>query len=58
MDKINNEKAAGGVETIAAAGDDKQGNSNTRQTPRKAPQDDLLALSSNVRFLPNRNVRR
>ena len=40
MDKIKNEKAAGGVETIAAAGDDKQGNSNTRQTPRKAPQDD------------------
>ena len=40
MDNIENEKAAGGVETITAAGDDKQGNSNTRQIPQKAPQDD------------------
>jgi hypothetical protein len=55
MDKINNEKAAGGVETIAAAGDDKQGNSNTRQTPRKAPQDDS-SYSQRLRLLERLKV--
>ena len=56
MDIIENEKAAGGVETIAAANLYKHLNSNTLKTPQKAPQDDLLVLSSNVPFLPNRNV--
>lgn len=55
MDKINNEKAAGGVETIAAAGDDRQGNSNTRQTLQKAPQDDS-SHSQRLRLLERLKV--
>ena len=55
MDKINNEKAAGGVETIAAAGDDKQGNSNTHHTPRKALQDDS-SQSQRLRLLERLKV--
>ena len=55
MDKINNEKAAGGVETMTAAGDDKQGNSNTRHTLRKAPQDDS-SQSQRLRLLERLKV--
>lgn len=55
MDKITNEKAAGDVETLAAADADKQGNSNTRQTPRKAPQDDS-SQSQRLRLLERLKV--
>lgn len=50
MDKIENEKAAGGVETIAAAGDAKQEHSTTHQTPRKVLPDDS-AHSQRLRLL-------
>jgi hypothetical protein len=40
MDKIKNEKAAGGVETISAADLDKQGNSSTYQTSLTATNDE------------------
>lgn len=55
MDKIKNEKAAGGVETMAAAGDDKQSNSNTHQTLHKAPQDDS-SHSQRLRLLERLKV--
>lgn len=50
MGKIGNEKAAGGVETIAAAGDEQHGHSTTHPTPRKPPQDDS-AHSQRMRLM-------
>ena len=55
MEKIENEKAAGGVETIAAADDAEQGNSNTCQAPHKAPLDDS-AHSQRLRLLERLKV--
>lgn len=55
MDKIENKKAAGGVKTIAAADAYKQGNSNTRQIPKKAPQDDS-SQSQRLRLLERLKV--
>jgi hypothetical protein len=55
MDKINNEKAAGGVETITVADADKQGNSNPRQTTQKALQDES-SRSQRLRLLERLKV--
>ena len=50
MDKIENEKAAGGVETITAAGDAQRGHSTTHPTPRKPLPGDS-AHSQRLRLL-------
>lgn len=55
MDKIENEKAAGGVESIAAAGEAKQSNSTIHPTPQKVPQDDS-AHSQRLRLLERLKV--
>ena len=54
-EKIENEKAAGGVETIAAAGDAQQLHSNAHPTPRKALPDDS-AHSQRLRLLARLRV--
>lgn len=55
MEKIENEKAAGGVETIAAAGDVQREHSTTHATPKKSPQDDS-AHSQRLRLLERLRV--
>ena len=55
MDKIENKKAAGGLETIAAGDADKQGNSNTRLTTQKVPQDNS-SQSQRLRLLESLKV--
>lgn len=50
MDKIENKKTAGGVETMAAAGEAQQGHSTTHPTPRKVLPDDS-AHSQRLRLL-------
>ena len=55
MENIENKKATGGVETITAADEAKQSNSNTSQTTQKAPQDDS-AHSQRLRLLERLQV--